>query len=1110
MGPQGSLRLEDFSGIRQELDLWDGAIRSSFLWKGKRVEVLTVCHPERDAIAVRISSQALTEDGLKVRFGFPFTSSTYPWISSPFSRSHYDLADAAARGEKWKVEVTSRKTRILVVRHSADADHYFAAIRFPQGGGIERSGDQFVLTAGAASLEFAVEFTPEALPGQLPEPGETVARAARHWNAFWSDGACLDLSGSTDARSGELERRAVLSQFLTAIQCSGRIPPQETGLSGNSWYGKFHGEMHWWHAAHFPLWGRTALLERSMPWYREIMPRARAYAADQGYRGVRRPKECGPEARVNPSIIGPFLIWQQPHPIYFAELFYRERRDRKTLEQYSEIVDQTAGFMASFAEFDPKEGRYFLGPPVIPAQETYPPQQTWNPTFELSYWAWGLKTAQRWRERLGLPRNSKWDHVIAHLSPLPVQDGVYVGAESQPDLWEKNRKDHPSFLAALGVLPGDLTDRETMRRTLRLTLEQMGLGTDLGMGLSDGRHDCRAPRRARDGDPPSSHGRAAQPVYGQRALFSEPLVGGISARQWWSAGGAGDDGGWLGGRSRQRPWISERREMANQVRRVARVALSHSKKEIDMKHRTVGSLVFTLSVVGLASSGTAFAAGASCESLTGMELADTTITAAQSVQAGAFKTTDPSTQIVPYASLAAFCRVTGVIKPSPDSDIHFEVWMPLDWNHKFLGVGNGGFAGTIQYADMAVSFSRGYAVAGTDTGHTAFGASWALGHPEKVVDFGHRAIHETAVRAKAIIAAFYGAAPLHSYFNACSNGGRQALMEAQRYPEDYDGIIAGAPANFWTHNFAAFVWNLQAISEPGAFIPRGKFKAIETATLAACDASDGVTDGVIGRPDECRFDPSVLLCRGAESDACLTGRQVGALLKIYAGPKNSKGEQIFPGFPPGGESGLTGWAPWIAGSAPGSGLQSLFGTQFFGYMVAEVQKWDYHTFDIERDVKTADEKLSGILNATDPNLRAFKNRGGKLILYHGLSDAGIPAANTVDYYRRVAVSLGQKDTGTFVRLFLAPGMQHCATGPGPCIFGQVGVTPQAEARQDIQKMLEQWVEKGEAPDMLVAASPADASGNVRTRPLCAYPKVAKWTGKGSTETAQNFVCTVSQ
>ncbi|HWP43552.1 MAG TPA: glycoside hydrolase family 65, partial [Blastocatellia bacterium] len=251
-----------------------------------------------------------------------------------------------------------------------------------------------------------------------------------------------------------------------AIQCAGSKPPQETGLTVNSWYGKFHLEMHWWHAAHFPLWNRSRLLEKSLGWYHSILPAARSLARSQGYAGARWPKMVGPEGRDSPSPIGPLLIWQQPHPIFYAELLYRTRANRVTLERYRSIVFESADFMASYAFFDPKTRRYVLGPPVIPAQENHPPRETWNPTFELAYWAYGLKIAQRWRERLGMRRNPDWERVISNLSSLPVRDGLYLAHENCPQTYTERNHDHPSMLAAYGMLDGDGVDRETMRRTL--------------------------------------------------------------------------------------------------------------------------------------------------------------------------------------------------------------------------------------------------------------------------------------------------------------------------------------------------------------------------------------------------------------------------------------------------------------------------------------------------------------------------------------------------------------------------------------------------------------------------------------------------------------------
>jgi Tannase and feruloyl esterase len=502
-----------------------------------------------------------------------------------------------------------------------------------------------------------------------------------------------------------------------------------------------------------------------------------------------------------------------------------------------------------------------------------------------------------------------------------------------------------------------------------------------------------------------------------------------------------------------------------------------------------------------------------CEKLANLKLANTTITAAQSVAAGAF--TPPTGSAAPFKELPAFCRVTGVIKPTTDSDIRFEVWMPsTGWNGKFQGIGNGGFAGTITQPALAAAVARGYAAASTDTGHTTTDASWALGHPEKIVDYGHRAVHEMTEKAKSIISAFYGNGPKRSYFASCSNGGRQALMEAQRYPNDYDGLIAGAPANQFTHILSGFAWNLQAtLNDPASYIPATKLKSIEAASLAACDARDGVTDGVIDDPVKCSFDPSVLLCKGAESDGCLTEKQLTALKKIYAGPRTSTGEQIIPGFLPGGETGPGGWLAWITGAGSNKGLQFFFATQTFANMIYNNPAWDFKSFDLDKDSKLADEKLASSLNATDPNLKAFKARGGKLILYHGWSDAALPPVNTINYFQNVVAKLGERESGSFMRLFMVPGMQHCGAGPGPSSFGAFITSGQSDPQHDMSLALERWVEQGIAPDQIIAAKRQGLdpkSPVVRTRPLCAYPQVARYKGSGSTDDAANFVCTTEK
>jgi feruloyl esterase len=510
------------------------------------------------------------------------------------------------------------------------------------------------------------------------------------------------------------------------------------------------------------------------------------------------------------------------------------------------------------------------------------------------------------------------------------------------------------------------------------------------------------------------------------------------------------------------------------------------------------------------------AAQGSCDSFAQLALPNTKITLAQSVPAGAF--TPPSAaNFMPgmpasYKDVPAFCRVAAEVSPTADSAIKLEVWMPASgWNGKYQGQGNGGFAGMIGYPALGAAIKRGYATAGTDTGHTGGDAAWALGHPEKVIDFGYRGINEMTLKAKAIIKAFYGDPPQHSYFASCSDGGREALMEAQRFPEDYDGILAGAPANFWTHLLVEAMWVNQATTlDQASYIPAGKLPAIGAAVLAACDAQDGVADGILNDPRQCHFDPATLLCKGADSTGCLTAPQVAALEKIYAGPHDSAGHQLFPGYMPGAEEGPGGWAAWITGAAPGRSLLSFFGTQFFSDMVYEQAAWDDKTFNVEQATKLADAKTARALNATDPNLKPFTARGGKLIMYHGWSDAAIPAPNTIDYYNSVVATLGQRATDSFLRLFMAPGMQHCGGGPGPNSFGQGANSPPYDPEHNIYIALEQWVEKGVAPSKIIATKYVNdfdlAQGVKMTRPLCTYPQVAKYKGAGDTNDAANFVC----
>jgi Tannase and feruloyl esterase len=508
----------------------------------------------------------------------------------------------------------------------------------------------------------------------------------------------------------------------------------------------------------------------------------------------------------------------------------------------------------------------------------------------------------------------------------------------------------------------------------------------------------------------------------------------------------------------------------------------------------------------------------SCEQLAQLALTNAKITSAQTVAAGAFTPPPGATPWLVgdpsfYKQLPAFCRVMAVDKPTADSDIKIEVWMPTNgWNSKFRGQGNGGFAGEIDYHALGLAIAQGYASAATDTGHAADGtdATWALGHPEKIIDYGYRAIHNMTLVARATVATFYGDAPKRSYFASCSNGGRQALMEAQRYPKDYDGILAGAPANYWTHLLSSALWDAQATTlDPNSYIPSSKIPAIAHAVLAACDAKDGVKDGILNDPRQCHFDPATMLCEEGNSDSCLTQPQVTGLKKLYEAARDSKGKEIFPGFVPGGEEGAGGWPLWITGNAAGKGLLFAFDFGFFADMVYEKPEWDYKKANLDDAVAASDDKFAAVLNAMETNMKGFEERGGKLIIYHGWSDAGISPLNTVNYYESVVNTMGKEDTDSFMRLFMVPGMQHCGGGPGPDVFGEYGISPVNDPQHNIYLALEQWVEKGTVPSAVIA-SRMDGEGPAAkvkmTRPLCPYPLEAKYKGSGDTNDAANFVC----
>jgi hypothetical protein len=516
-----------------------------------------------------------------------------------------------------------------------------------------------------------------------------------------------------------------------------------------------------------------------------------------------------------------------------------------------------------------------------------------------------------------------------------------------------------------------------------------------------------------------------------------------------------------------------------------------------------------------------------CAALAGLTLPGANITTAKTVAAGMFAgAPDPYTGADHssfYKTLPAFCRVVAVATPTSDSSITIEVWMPpAGWNGRLQGLGNGGFAGHIETEELGGAMAKGYAATATDAGHTGgpIDANWALGHPEKIIDFGHRGIHEMTRVAKLIVEQFYGSAPQHAYFDGCSDGGREALMEAQRYPADYDGILAGAPANNWTALLSMAAADTDALIVPaGGFIPQSKVATIANAVTAACDEIDGVRDGILNDPRHCKFDPVSIQCKeGQDTDKCLTRPQVTALKVIYAGLRDAKGKMVHPGYLPGAEvgtaGGFGGWEAWITGQAPEQSALSYFAIGYFSYMVFEKTDWDVKTFNVDRDLPIARQKTAAALDAVNPNLSAFRAHGGKLILFHGWNDPAIPAVNTVNYYEEVIGSVGRANVDSFVRLYMVPGMQHCFAGPGADLFGQSAADPgTSDPQRNVRTALESWVEKGNAPGILIASkvSGANPAGPVTmTRPLCPYPQSAKYKGSGDPNRAENFVCAAAK
>ncbi len=510
--------------------------------------------------------------------------------------------------------------------------------------------------------------------------------------------------------------------------------------------------------------------------------------------------------------------------------------------------------------------------------------------------------------------------------------------------------------------------------------------------------------------------------------------------------------------------------------------------------KTIACAAFAFLLCGTAYAQKPSADAAACDRLgAALKLTNAKVTSSHAVAAGHFlpPTATAGVAAKEFADLPAFCRVELTLTPSSDSDIKSEIWLPASgWNGKFQQVGNGAWAGSIQYAALADALRRGYAAASTDAGHTGTDASFAMGHPEKLIDFGYRAVHETAVQSKATIANFYGTAPRFSYFNGCSGGGRMAFQEAQRFPADFDAVLAGAPGFNRVNQSVQMLMNAKAtLDNPASMIPPSKYPVVHRAALDACDAQDGLKDGLISEPLSCRFDPKVTECKAGDAPTCLTSPQVEAARKIYAGVKHPKtGELIFPGLEPGSELNWTG---------PAGGTEPLaVSGDLFKFVVFRDPNWDFRKFDLARDY-AAVRKIDNLgLSPTSADVTPFVARGGKLLIYQGWADMNVAPKSTVDYYNRVVQTMGQKQVDDSVRVFFAPGMAHCGGGEGPNVFD--ALTP-----------LEQWRENGKAPASILATH--STNGKVdRTRPLCPFPQVAKYKGSGNIDQAENFVCSAAR
>jgi feruloyl esterase len=499
--------------------------------------------------------------------------------------------------------------------------------------------------------------------------------------------------------------------------------------------------------------------------------------------------------------------------------------------------------------------------------------------------------------------------------------------------------------------------------------------------------------------------------------------------------------------------------------------------------------------------------------LTGLDIQGTAIREATVVPPGGGAPPRASSRL---PSLPAFCRVRGSVAPEQDSLINFEVWVPDAWNGKIVVTGNGGYGNALSTRDMTNALAQGYAAAGGDTGHqtpTPDDLMWGVGHPERILDWGTRSIHAITGPARLIASAVAGKPVRRAYYYGCSTGGHQGYAEIQRYPQDFDGVIAGAPGNNRVRLNAGFLWQYLAnhrrddASQP--IIPASKLPLITQAVVAACDANDGLTDGVVDDPRTCRYDPAVLLCKTDDRPDCLTREQLDALERMYAGARNPPtGEQVYPGWPKSSEA-LT----VMPDGRPGSGWHQYWGTSeparanFWRYWVFENPAWDWWSFDFDRHLALADQKVGRLVDQTNPDISGFRTHGGKAIVYQGWQDPVVNALDTIAYYERVRARTGsQAETDRFFRLFLVGGMGHCGGGTGATNFGnQGGSAPVTDADHDLLAALDRWVEQGMAPERIVASRVVNGE-TVRTRPLCPYPQKAVYTGRGSPDDAASFVC----